>query len=248
MADDTMVADAAAFGAAALALVGDAASVLNSAFGLAGNFGRYAAATANPAISSESQAAAAAALARSGVSDAVVALLSAVGVRGDVPAAVQAVLDAVSAALASPADRLRAFTALTGSKGAGVVTVLCRRLSVVALAVAASGYAPDSYDDAEGVLSLVAGALDAEITAAGDAAEDASFEALRQLRVTSAADLTARGADLAPLVVRSFGESQPHLAVAALLYGDAGRADELVRRVGPVHPLFMPTRIQVLAR
>ena len=97
------------------------------------------------------------------------------------------------------------------------------------------------------LLEQVTAALDAEITAAGDAGSDTSFEALRQLRIACVADLTARGADLAPLVTRRFGASLPHLVVAATLYGDATRADELVRRADPPHPLFMPVSMQVLA-
>ena len=35
--------------------------------------------------------------------------------------------------------------------------------------------------------------------------------------------------------------------LAQRLYGDATRADELIRRATPWHPAFMPTTITVLA-
>lgn len=242
-----LLLDALSFGAAALDLVSDATSVLNCAYGLAGNFGRYGAINSNPAITTETQALAAATIARASVADAAVALADAVRSGGDVPLAAQAVLDALTLALASPADQVRVCTSLATRQGSGPVAVLCRRLAVIALAQVAANYDPTSYNDAQATLLLVTDALDAEITAAGDVGDDANFVAMRQLRIAIAADLTARGGNLAPLVERTFRDNLPALVLAALLYGDATRSSELLRRVDPVNPLFMPTSMQVLA-
>lgn len=156
-----LLLDALSFGAAALDLVSDATSVLNCAYGLAGNFGRYGAINSNPAITTETQALAAATTARASVADAAVALADAVRSGGDVPLAAQAVLDALTLALASPADQVRVCTSLATRQGSGPVAVLCRRLAVIALAQAAANYDPTSYNDAQATLLMVTDALDA---------------------------------------------------------------------------------------
>ena len=245
--DPKTVRDAASWGAQALALTRDAASVLNSAYGLPGDYGRYASPKPLPNLASERTAIAAANVARQRVAVAVRVLAHQVATSRSIPWAVQGVLVAVSAAARSPADALRAFRVLGSAPGASAVAVLCRRLAVVALAQSSSRYAPTSHDDAQATLASVTDALDAEIQAAGDAGDDASYGALRRLRVAVVADLTARGASLAPLATFTFGEPLPALVLAQLIYQDAPRADELVRRVDPVHPLFMPTEIRVLA-
>ena len=240
--------DAAAFGVQALALCQDAAAVLNSAYGLLGDLGRYAAPVATPGLLKEADALAAANVARAGVAAAVAQLNATTATAGNVPSAVQAVMAAVAVAVVAPVDRLRACAVLAGAAGATPLAVLCRRLGVIALVSAARAYLPTSFDDAQAVLQQVADALDAEVTAAGDAEDDASYDALRTLRAAAVADLTARGASLAPLVARTLPLPLPMLVVAQVLYGDARRADEIVRRTDPVHPLFMPTELLILGR
>jgi prophage DNA circulation protein len=242
-----MALEVQAFGAAAFDVAADAAAVLNASYGLDGQFGRYASSIANPAVTSESQALALIAASRASVLAAVSALLMVVALRGDVPLAVQNLLDAVGAAMLSPADRIQGFLTLGRFAGTNQFALLCRRLSLIAMAGAARDYQPTSYDDAESVLWQVADALDVEITAAGDVGDDLSFVMLRDLRVAVAEDLTARGATLAPLAERKFATNLPAIVMAQVLYGTAERADELVRRVDPIHPLFMPVDVLVLA-
>jgi prophage DNA circulation protein len=241
------VSEVSDFGALALSLVAGASAVLNAAYGLDGQFGRYTSPNVNPVVTSETEALTLAAANRASASAAVVALSSAVALKGDVPLAVQNLLDAVGAAAPSPADRIECFLALGQFKGASQFALLCRRLGMIAVAVAARDYQPTSYDDAQAVLQRVVDALDVEITAAGDVGDDLSFGALRDLRVAVAGDLTARGATLAPLVERTFATNLPAIVMAQALYGTAARADELVRRVDPIHPLFMPDNVLVLA-
>lgn len=54
-------------------------------------------------------------------------------------------------------------------------------------------------------------------------------------------------ADLAPLMTVSANRALPALVWAWSLYGDPGRADELTRRAGAVHPGFLPERFEALA-
>lgn len=244
---DPAIQDAATLVAQALALTQDAGAVLNSAYGVLGQFGRYAAPVATPGLLVEADALAAASVARHAVSVAGIALTAQATLPG-APAAVQSLLDTVSSAIIAPADRLRAYEMLALVPGSSSLAVLARRLAVIALCRASRNYIPSSFDDAQAVLLDVTDALDIQITAAGDADDDASYDALRALRRAVVADLTARGASLAPLVTRTFGDTLPQFVMAQLLYNDARRADEIVRRVDPVHPLFMPVTVQVLGR
>lgn len=162
---------------------------------------------------------------------------------------VQALIAALLAACADPADALRIMSALVASAATGQTGVddLYRRAAVVAAVRAASSYQPSSYDDAMNVLDQVTSLIDDEITTAGDEGDDASYQAFKALRVRTVADLRARGGDLAALKVVSFPASLPALFLAERLYGDATRADELIREADPMHPLFMPTSFQALA-
>lgn len=234
------------FGGLAVSLSADAASVLNTGWLVGGAFGRYDAPSGSGAMT-EAKALASATAVRGAVRTAAARLAAQVNANAGVPWAAQNLMAAAAAAQPNPSDRMRAFSRLAFAPGMSPAATLCRRLATVALARAAAAYQPTSADDATATLGLVCDALDLQIVAAGDARHDASYAALRALRVASIADLTARGASLAPLKTVTFGEPLPALVVAAQLYGSAPRADELVRRVDPVHPLFMPTTMTVLA-
>ena len=113
---------------------------------------------------------------------------------------------------------------------------------------ASAAYQPTSYDDAQALRALLCGELDAEILRAGNAGEDRAYAAFRALRVAVARDLDARGDPLPRLRRVEVALPQPAAALAHALYGDAGRADELVARADPPHPLFMPRELVVLDR
>jgi len=172
----------------------------------------------------------------------------------DVAVAVQSVADYLGAATADPGDGIRLLLALAAAQPGGIsgagraMAARCRRAALIAACRQSAIYQPTSYDDAQAMLASIAAALDAEITVAGDAGDDASYVTLRALRTAVIADLTARGADLAPLIVVSRPLSVPALALANQLYGDATREDDLVRRIDPVHPLFTGGTFRVLAR
>ncbi|HSR78768.1 MAG TPA: hypothetical protein VLN57_19490 [Xanthobacteraceae bacterium] len=117
-----------------------------------------------------------------------------------------------------------------------------------ALARASVLYQPVSYQDAQTVRRLVCDALDAEAVRAADAALDATWQALRNLRAAVALDLAVRGAELALLVEIETRVPMPSLAEAWTLYQDTTREPQLVRSAGPAHPLFMPLEFPALAR
>jgi prophage DNA circulation protein len=85
------------------------------------------------------------------------------------------------------------------------------------------------------------------MTVAGDQGDDETYEALSTLRAAVVADLNKRGAGLSSIKTFSVSAPMPSLALAARLYRDPTRADELVAQANPVHPAFMPTTFKALA-
>ena len=180
----------------------------------------------------------------------------------DFAAAAQALVASLSAAVTDPGDALRLLSDLSTFSATdptappiGLIATamndvtgdLFRRAVVVAMARAASDYQPSSYDDAAAVRTIVCGALDTEITVAGDQGEDGSYMALKVLRTAVAQDLTARGATLAHLTTVTTNAAIPALVLANRIYQDPGRADDLVARANPRHPAFMPTVLRALS-
>lgn len=103
-----------------------------------------------------------------------------------------------------------------------------------------------SYDDAAALRTTLTTDLSTAAVAAADAGDDIGFRSLRGLASAVAADLTARGGSLARLKIYRRPAVLPAALLAYQLYGDAGRADELVARNRAVHPLFMPAIGQAL--
>lgn len=183
---------------------------------------------------------------------------------GDLPMAATALTSSLAGVTKNPGDAVRIFNDLSayrpdpvidpGQTGSAMViaqaatAALLRRSALAELARAAVAYVPSSYDDATAVRGIVADALEAEIDVAGDAGDDASFLALRELRQGVVDALTITGRNLAALQDFQFGASMPALTLAQRLYQDPTRSDELVGEVSPIHPAFMPMRLRVLAR
>lgn len=123
---------------------------------------------------------------------------------------------------------------------------LFRRAAVVAMARASTSYQPASQDDAVAVRDQVCALLDAEIVHAADQGSDATYAALRALRIAVIQDLDARGAKLPAIVTIKTSNPLPALALAQRLYRDPGRADELTMQADSIHPAFMPVRFKAL--
>lgn len=171
---------------------------------------------------------------------------------------------AVAATAVDPADRISMLSELASFAPASMpstspvgqamasmseaIAAHLRRSAIAELAEAVTQYQPASQNDAAAVQTTVTEVVDAEILVAGDSGDDASYESLRAVRKSIVADLQARGADLAEIGAFAFAGTMPALALANRIYRDAGRADELVRQVDPVHPAFMPPRFEALSK
>jgi prophage DNA circulation protein len=181
----------------------------------------------------------------------------------DMLAALAALVEAMRAGITDPGAQVRVllglagFTFVDGAAGAvGVgaamaamrdaMAAACRRAALISLARASAAYQPVSYEDAAALRVVMSAALDAEITTAGDAGDDAAYGALKTLRSAVVQDLTARGASLPTVVTVALGLPMPALAIAQRLYRDASRSDEIAAESGAPHPAFCPISFQVL--
>lgn len=172
-----------------------------------------------------------------------------------VAAAIQAVADAVGATATDPGDGIRLLLQLAAAappanaSALGLATAArCRRAALIAACGQSAQWQPTSADDAQAMIALMTTALDAEITTAGDAGDDATYGALIALRAAVINDLSVRGASLAPLTSVTLPGITNTLSLAARLYQDATREGELERRIDPPHPLFVGGTVVVLAR
>ncbi|MBV8972851.1 MAG: DNA circularization N-terminal domain-containing protein [Sphingomonadaceae bacterium] len=258
-ANPTIVIPATPWASAAVTLSDDATALNRLAAGLPGDFGRFArggnvgfaGSTATYASDTTLAALIADASAQRVAVRAAAAAFIAATDPTTAPAAAAALVAALLAACADPADALRLLaqlvTVAAGSDPvAGSTADLMRRLAVVALAEAAAAYQPSSYDDAFAKLAIVTGLIDAELTVAGDQGLDATFNALRALRVAIVQDLRTRGGSLARIRRYDVGVL-PAVALGQRLYRDATRADQLIAQTDPVSPLFMPASFEALA-
>lgn len=178
-------------------------------------------------------------------------------------AAAQAYVAAVAAAATAPADAVRLVSTLAqyspsavtqpGQIGTAMATMqtamaaLLRRYALAQLATTLTTYQPSSQQDANSVLASAIELIDSEADIAGDAGDDNTYMALRLMRQTVAADLQARGADLASIATFQFNALLPSLVLANRIYRDASREPQLVQQVAPIHPAFMPTSFQALS-
>jgi len=186
------------------------------------------------------------------------------GADTDMLDALAALVEAMRAGITDPADQVQVLLALAGftfadSAGGTVgigaamaamrdaMAAACRRAALVSLARASASYQPSSYNDAATLRVSLAAALDNEITAAGDAGEDASYTALTALRSAVVQDLTVRGASLPSIVTVNLLLPLPSLVIAHRLYLDASRSDQIAAESGAIHPAFCPTTFQALA-
>jgi len=256
--------------------VNDVKRVIGAVSTLSGNFGRlfgggnsgYSASNAKASTSTTAaDLLAASAAGRTAVASAGAAMQAAAANPSDgatLGSAVDAFVSAVAASANDPADAVRLVSGLAqyspqdvvvpGQIGASMRTVqvataaLLRRYALAQLATTLSGYQPSSQLDAVTVLSDALDLYDAEIDVAGDAGDDDTFVALRKLRRAVYVDLTARGADLAPLATFSFNAPLPSLVLAQRIYNDSRREPQFLQQVDPIHPAFCPISFQALAK
>lgn len=114
---------------------------------------------------------------------------------------------------------------------------LVRAAALAEGARAASAVQFESYQEATAVRDELAQGLEDVLL---ETTDDDAFDALRALRAGLVRDITARGANLARVVVFTPARTLPALVVAQNVYGDGARAAELVTRNRVRHPAFVP--------
>lgn len=172
--------------------------------------------------------------------------------------------ETLRAACANPADSIRLLSALAqfsvflpapggDAIGAQILALGSRAALRLRLAAAASlvrattNYQPLSQAEALALRDSVGDLLDNLAVICADIFDDRSAAALDVARVAIVNDLTARGASLAPVIIRTLPMPMPGSVEAQALYQDGSRGDELVARNDPPHPGFMPRTIEALA-
>jgi prophage DNA circulation protein len=158
-----------------------------------------------------------------------------------VPAVRAAVLSGVSVYIAAINLRVLGGETLSADRAlllalAAEILILNRRLALIAEAYAASKMTWDSYQAAIIYRTSIADRLEAE----ADTAADDVCAALRELRLATIQDLTARAADLRRLDSYTPLRTQPVCVLGFRLYGDAAMGDDLRARNRIPHPAFAP--------
>ena len=264
---------AQAWAATAIQAGNDASSLFNLASSLPGEFGRLFAQTkgitagqivavvAGETIQSLEGVAAAS---RATVDGAAAALGSAAGSISPTTidpftAASLSMVSSIIGASPTPGDALKSLDVLHRFSTSSVpadgpaataqeqAVLLFRRAAAVGMAQVSAAYTPASAQDAVNARELVVGALDDELTSAGDAGDDDVFTSMRSLRAFVVTDLNTRAATLPQLITVTFNAALPSLVLAQRLYGDPTRSDELVQRANPRNPLFMPLSFEALS-
>ena len=255
--------------------VNDAKSIINAVSTLSGNFGALFGGANTGFAGSNSKSPPSytandllcqATVSRAKVISAGLALQSACENPADTAmlgAAVQNLVASVSASAINPADAVRllgilasynpAGTAAPGQIGTDMATMnaalsgLFRRYALSQMAVVLTTYQPSSQNDANSVMASSVALFDAEITVAGDAGDDRTYQALRALRQSVIADMTARGADLSVIAGFAYKTPMPSLVLANRMYRSIDREAGLVQQIAPIHPAFCPVSFQALA-
>lgn len=142
----------------------------------------------------------------------------------------------VGSPTALPAVPLTTPSRAQQARNQEAIADIVRRAAVIAAARAASEKDFTVFQDAAAVRTELSERIETLLLATTN---DAAFNALVGLRAAMVNDLTARGADLARLVIYTPAGTVPALALAYDLYADAGRDGEIVARNRVPHPGFI---------
>jgi hypothetical protein len=146
----------------------------------------------------------------------------------------------------APAAQVSRGTAVTIAENAAVAVAITATARALALGEAQARRTYADRPEAVAARSEAMAVFDDALARIGRA----GLELLDSLSAMAGivAELAQRQeADLAPLITVSANRPLPALVWAWSLYGDPGRADDLVRRSGAVHPGFLPERFEALA-
>ncbi len=168
-----------------------------------------------------------------------------------------AMVQALADACEDPADAIRlleqliAFAPLeqeVGTPAGAAVCGMVQRAGAGALTRVVADYQPASADDAAARIAELGAVLGDVATAAADAGDDESYNALRAARGAVVEDLRSRGATLAQVAPMRSARPMPALVLAQRAYRDPTRADQLVTQAADCpSPLFMPVDFDALA-
>lgn len=131
------------------------------------------------------------------------------------------------------------------------VALIGQGLRIAALAARCAAAVTATYSDRRAAIQVradLAEAIEAEMGRCAGARDHPVWVELDRLRGDTAEALTRQMIDLAPVIVAEAHRQMPSLWWAQRLYGDAGRAGELIARNRTIHASFMPTAIEALAR
>lgn len=97
-----------------------------------------------------------------------------------------------------------------------------------------------SLAEAEQLRGALLDAIDIRAEVAADAGDDDAFRGWRELAAAASRAMAERARRAPRLAAYALPAGRPSLALAQRLYGDAGRAEELVLLNDVPHPAFMP--------
>ncbi|CAI3945600.1 hypothetical protein [Commensalibacter papalotli (ex Botero et al. 2024)] len=126
-------------------------------------------------------------------------------------------------------------------------SAICRRAALTGLCKAIANWQADSWDEVLDVRAKVSKLFNNEILIATDDKNMQTVNALRTLRAKVLECLMNAAGSVPHLRTVTRTATLPALQLAQQLYADGNRASELIKRVKPVHPAFMPTEIEVLS-
>ncbi|GBQ52264.1 DNA circularization protein [Komagataeibacter sucrofermentans] len=178
-------------------------------------------------------------------------------------AAILVVPESIRSAIADPAGQIAVLMPLatyspsvvaSGAPIGGAIATaqtatatLCRQAALLSLAYALADWQPATSDEAQAMRTRIGAMLDDEAVIAADGGDDATFQALRNLRAQVLQDLADRAARLPDLVTVTRNAPLPALVLAQQVYANGSRATDLIQRANPIHPAFMPTSFEALS-
>ncbi|MEW5422649.1 hypothetical protein [Amorphus sp. 3PC139-8] len=152
-------------------------------------------------------------------------------------------LDVSAAELAL--DRLSAVTAAGGGAVAARTVAVCALLATLGAAV--PGEPLRSVDEGEALMARISDRFAAVEDAIADVDDGAHWRAMIGLQAAITTYLAGTLRVLPRRRALRLSANLPSLAVAHLVYQDAGRAEEIATENGVVHPAFMPNELSVLS-
>lgn len=177
------------------------------------------------------------------IAEVLVALRTAapVDAAGEALAEIAGFVSGVSLSAATPGRRREA-------ENVAAIEAMARQTAIAEYAATLAGRTFASRREAVTARAEIVETIEAELGLARDSRDRHGVEAMTSVRDAIVEHLSRSIADLAPVVTVSTSVQMPAIYWSYRLYGDAGRAGELVSRNRVKHPGFMPAGFEALAR